>query len=395
MDPALDVHVHQDTPNTETTSTLTVRLPPLPVVSELLCFIQNKIETLTQDALVQLCIDFYSFDVISAAKRLLFDTVQTKQRYVPRKGCNKAKMSMGDIVKVFLEMEVSNAPVFVARNLQDLPPIAMHNSDSTKLLSDIVAIKTQLNYITANQNELAVIYKRVTESQLLEAPASTDTGNVRADIEAADVGADVVVASDAETTPDTRSSTATDTEPATNAPSSPRARMEGGFQLVTSRTFRRQKSRQTAHPAEQPTYSEQLRRPPAVQIQKPRITTDHRRRFPTQDRGSIRQSDDVVIGQARTSLLVSAQQATQRHHGNSGNRRCTGLFVSRLAPRCTVDQLSTFVYQTTGHTVRPERLQTRYDSYSSFYIRCDGSLRRDLMDAHIWPSGALVKLFFD
>jgi hypothetical protein len=32
---------------------------------------------------------------------------------------------MGDIVKIFLEMEVANAPTFVAYNLMNLPPLKM------------------------------------------------------------------------------------------------------------------------------------------------------------------------------------------------------------------------------------------------------------------------------
>ena len=43
------------------------------ILTELLCFISNKMDIMTEDLLVKLCADFYSKNVIEAAKRLLFD----------------------------------------------------------------------------------------------------------------------------------------------------------------------------------------------------------------------------------------------------------------------------------------------------------------------------------
>ena len=51
--------------------------------------------------------------MISTAKQLLYNNVVMKGRLVSRKGANKAKINMSDIVKVFLEMEIDNAPIFV------------------------------------------------------------------------------------------------------------------------------------------------------------------------------------------------------------------------------------------------------------------------------------------
>ena len=41
-------------------------------VNELLCFISNKIDIMTQDLLVKLCVDFYGKGVIESAKKLVY-----------------------------------------------------------------------------------------------------------------------------------------------------------------------------------------------------------------------------------------------------------------------------------------------------------------------------------
>jgi len=94
---------------------LVVKVPVNRVVNEVLYFVQNKVEQLPFDALVQPGADLYRVDVIVAAKQLLYNSVPTNSRQVFRKGANKSKMSMSNTVKIFLEMAVTNAPIFVAR----------------------------------------------------------------------------------------------------------------------------------------------------------------------------------------------------------------------------------------------------------------------------------------
>ena len=118
--------------------------PPQPIINELLCFVQNRIQRLPFDSLVQLCSDLYSCEVISTAKHLLYNNVVTKGRLVSRKGANKAKMNMSDIVKVFLEMEIYNAPIFVARNLAELPPLTVDSLDSLKLITELETVAQEM-----------------------------------------------------------------------------------------------------------------------------------------------------------------------------------------------------------------------------------------------------------
>ena len=74
------------------------------VVNELLCFVTNKIDVMTQDVLVKLCADFYDCNSIVTAKKLLYEKIQdlnlaiTLPRYAKRKGLNRNKSYILDII---------------------------------------------------------------------------------------------------------------------------------------------------------------------------------------------------------------------------------------------------------------------------------------------------------
>ena len=126
---------------------LVVKLPANIVVNELLCLVQNKVEQLPLDALAQLFADLYKVDGVVAAMQLFYNSVPTKSRQVFRKGANKSKISMSDIVNIFLEMEVTNAPIFLAR------------LDSLKVIQETEAMKSQIIYVTNSQLELVKLVK--------------------------------------------------------------------------------------------------------------------------------------------------------------------------------------------------------------------------------------------
>jgi hypothetical protein len=75
----------------------------------------------------------------------------------------------------------------------------------------------------------------------------------------------------------------------------------------------------------------------------------------------------------------------------TNNKSCTGVFITKLVPNTTSTQLESYVKSELGVHVRAEKLPTKYDSYSSFYIRCSGQLRTSLLDGRIWPAESLIK----
>ena len=87
-------------------------------------------------------------------------------------------------------------------------------------------------------------------------------------------------------------------------------------------------------------------------------------------------------------------QAARPQRRTSNNRVCSGVFVTNLMPKTTAVQLERYIKRETGHIVPVEKLQTRYNTYSSFYIRCEQPMRKELLSPFLWPEDTKVKLYF-
>jgi hypothetical protein len=150
-----------------------------------------------------------------------------------------------------------------------------------------------------------------------------------------------------------------------------------GYRTVRGRTFYR-----TQH-----TYAKIVQRRAGDQV------PHSARRPPPRKDGHARNSNDMIIGRAKACGLkaVVHRRSNQNSHVN---QICTGLFITRINPRVTIRDLELHVLNTTGYRVKPEKLPTKYDSYSSFYVRCNQVLRNVLFDASIWPEGSMVKSYY-
>ncbi|KAI5639743.1 hypothetical protein NE865_07820 [Phthorimaea operculella] len=117
------------------------------VVDELLTFVQNKLDTMDFESLMQICVSAFTPSEIEKSKTLLFESVPTDRRKIKRKNVGKERRDMADIIGVFEELDPELIPVFVARNLDKLPPVTFDHIDVTSLLKDIVRLKSKVEEI--------------------------------------------------------------------------------------------------------------------------------------------------------------------------------------------------------------------------------------------------------
>ena len=111
-----------------------------------------------------------------------------------------------------------------------------------------------------------------------------------------------------------------------------------------------------------------------------------------------RRQDEVLHGTGSGTGLKAVPPKNQ--HGNQRDRdtkvsHITGLFVSRLDPKTSARQVQSMIKRETGMSAQPERLPTKFDTYSSFYIRGDKFMQDTLMCADLWPKYTLVKRYFE
>lgn len=126
------------------------------VINEVLCFVQNKHDIMDNDSLVLICVTAFSKEDIHGAKSLLFQAIPTDLRNITRKMDGKMQRDMEDIINVFKRTDPEKVPMFVAHDLNKLPPITFDHVDVTRLLRDLLVLRNDVenikeNYVTKEQ----------------------------------------------------------------------------------------------------------------------------------------------------------------------------------------------------------------------------------------------------
>lgn len=128
------------------------------VIDELLSYIQNKISVMDEITLVRICKTSFSSEEIQKSKSLLFDSLATDVRKISRKRQGKEVRDLEDIINLFKITDPNDIPIFVARQLEKLPPITFDHLDCTKLLKDLLLLKEEIelvktSYVSVKQFE--------------------------------------------------------------------------------------------------------------------------------------------------------------------------------------------------------------------------------------------------
>ena len=127
--------------------------------NELLCFVQNRMQSLPIDNIIKLCIDFYSAEEITASKQILYDhTVNTRPdrcRLIKRTGSNRDKENMRDLIKVLLSLEIKDSPVYVARDLSKLSFLGAFDNDVLGLHREVAELKQSIQLIHDCSKDIA------------------------------------------------------------------------------------------------------------------------------------------------------------------------------------------------------------------------------------------------
>ena len=75
--------------------------------------------------------------------------------------------------------------------------------------------------------------------------------------------------------------------------------------------------------------------------------------------------------------------------------RYAAVFVSRLLPDTTTQQMEAFVQEAHHLVSKCSKLETKHDSYSSFKIEVTCDNIADIYDAGKWPEGAYVRRYYN
>ncbi|KAJ2937235.1 hypothetical protein O0L34_g19428 [Tuta absoluta] len=126
------------------------------VICELLSYIQYKHDVMDIVSLIKLCESTFTEKEIEEAKTLLFESVKVTRAKINRRKDGKGKRNLEDIISFFKDIDPEQLPMFVAKDLQKLPPATIDHIDTVTLFKDITKIRNVLNtfrteYATVSQ----------------------------------------------------------------------------------------------------------------------------------------------------------------------------------------------------------------------------------------------------
>ncbi|KAI5644920.1 hypothetical protein NE865_02894 [Phthorimaea operculella] len=92
-----------------------------------------------------MCESTFTEKEIEAAKSLLFESVKVSRAKINRRKDGKGKRNLEDIISFFKEVNPEFLPMFVAQDLQKLPPASIDHIDTVTLFKDITKLRNEMN----------------------------------------------------------------------------------------------------------------------------------------------------------------------------------------------------------------------------------------------------------
>lgn len=122
------------------------------VLNEVLAFICNKIDVMTEESISRICVSAFTECDIVVAKQLLYDCLPTSKTMKQRKRSGKVLRDIDDIVCLLKETNPQEIPIFAARDLQKLPPVLFDHVDVTSILKDLVKMRNDIDRLQQKES---------------------------------------------------------------------------------------------------------------------------------------------------------------------------------------------------------------------------------------------------
>ncbi|XP_045449974.1 uncharacterized protein LOC123658655 [Melitaea cinxia] len=103
-------------------------------------------DVMDEESISRICVTAFSQSDITTAKRLLYESLSKQMKTRKRDG--KTLRDIDDILCTLKEADPEVLPIFVARELQKLPPVLFDHVDVTQILKDLVIMRQDINNIS-------------------------------------------------------------------------------------------------------------------------------------------------------------------------------------------------------------------------------------------------------
>ena len=367
--------------------------PPMPlssdyhkkqfIVNEVLCYIQNKMNSEAKEVIVNLASQFFTYEEIIAAKKLLYEVAPvTRRRLIIHRGDDKARQEVADMYYHFHSVQLNDVPMFLALDISRLPPLTSNSNDMTTILKNIESMQLHIKTLTEVQKTMSEVmaahickgHTGISIHQKLMSSRETNDLEPREETYATQEASTTLESDDLESSLSEHSSISTDddSEDEMNEDS----RVQGAPTLnvakasQTSSAYRKIKTRifSSNNLRKQPvalTDGSFSSRNPVSDLSNAQSKQDssnsYQGRQLNQNQKSQLAKDNIVRGTATAPGLRAINKQRQTVSTDADNRTCTGIFITRLRPHTTANDVETYLRQETGMSVKAEKLPTRYN----------------------------------
>ena len=127
------------------------------VINGVLCYLSSARHTLTDQAMITVCLSFYNGEKISEAKEILFKI--TKDSIIRRRGESKARADLQDIITLMRKIDEKNqdVPQFLSDSFRSMPPASGFEAISehiTNLTTEISTLKTEIRNLKTSDDRV-------------------------------------------------------------------------------------------------------------------------------------------------------------------------------------------------------------------------------------------------
>ncbi|XP_041374707.1 uncharacterized protein LOC121387610 [Gigantopelta aegis] len=359
---------------------------------------------------------FYRNHEVEDAKTILFDLCYNTEscgRMIKRKGVEKKKNNIHDILNLLHNTEPDDVPCFAAKDLNKLPPILYNHMDMAIILKELEIMKGSIASLQTAQMATAEICRSTFQNKK---DCACSVGLAVDVSQENDEDTDIVSSSpvnDCVHDSGLEAETVTPSDINILKQSQNVITEKEDGELDDSITHAKQLIRNCKTPNRQ---SSPVR---------PDEPLSHVTREMSQHTGTARSFADMAAGLASNGMELNREKKTRKavpHRsgvdsegfkfvgpkrkkpvviGTAQSSALRGVkstpvpvFVTRLAPGTKESDILDYVRSVLGIDVWCEKLRTRYDTYSSFKILVDSKNIDKLMSPNVWPEEVLVRKFY-
>ena len=355
------------------------------IIDNILCFLSNKMDILTHDVMTKLCCDKYDESEIDKAKRTLFDVCDPNKRgrYIKRKGDSVKFHSLKDILTLLHEANTNTLPKFVSHDL-NLPPVDFNHFDVTSVVKEVRGLRADLTFSKQkSEDELCALRAEIYEMR--EAVKSLETPVIMEPL---------LSPMSLGTEPHKlvcEGNLISKKNPVEEEKPSTEVKLLGTppqVQRVNSAVT----SPVTISAADSPPWSMIVRSHPKKQNNVGNEQSD--RKVNKDNSGDRPKPTGIKPIQSHSGKIIVGTGAQKDCKLKCVGAKLGKLFVTRLRPDTTSEDISDHISSACGIKGHCDKLKTKFDTYASFCVTVNMQYLNKLLNPSIWPENVLVRKFF-